>query len=453
MKKLFKRAVLVLAVLTAYVLASLVLPPAVRPKAEESALGSDAAGERVACIDDNVDALIWRLRMIESAEEEIVLTTFGFSTGSSGKDMLCALHAAAERGVKIRLLLDGFHGGKTMRGSAEFQALSTLPNVEVRLYNEIDLLQPWKANYRMHDKYLIVDDTMYMLGGRNTNDLFLGAYSAAPNIDRDILVCASGADSSLRQLRVYFETVWALPDCRTYKGGDAQDETFAALRNRYETLKTFYPAAFGFTDWASETIPANAVTLLTGSVGVGTKAPTLWKSLCAYMSQGETILIQTPYVICGGEMYDDLAALCAERAVTILTNSPETGANPFGCADYLNQRDEILDTGASILEYAGGHSLHAKTILIDENISIVGSFNMDMRSTYIDTETMLVIDCPALNAQLRQGIQEMAEDSLYISPDGTEIPGASYEQGTRPFWSSLGIQLLRIVEGLFRHLL
>ena len=111
MKKLFKRAVLVLAVLTAYVLGSLVLPPAVRLKVEETALGSSAAGEQVACIDDNVDALIWRLRMIESAEEEIVLTTFGFSTGSSGKDMLCALHAAAERGVKIRLLLDGFHGG------------------------------------------------------------------------------------------------------------------------------------------------------------------------------------------------------------------------------------------------------------------------------------------------------------------------------------------------------
>ena len=450
MKRILKRVIIVFVIILVYIIGSLMLPPAFHPEAADVTLSSGATGERVACIDDNVDALIWRLRMIENAEDEIILSTFGFSTGSSGKDMLCALHAAAERGVTIRLLLDGFHGGKTMRRSAEFQALSTLPNVEVRLYNEIDLLQPWKANYRMHDKYLIVDNTMYMLGGRNTNDLFLGAYSATPNIDRDILVCGSG---SLAHLRAYFETVWALPDCRAYTAGETREDTFTALRSRYEKLKTFYPAAFGFTDWTTETMPANGVTLLTGPAGVGTKAPTLWKSLCAHMSQGESILIQTPYVICGSEMYEDLTALCDGRTVTILTNSPETGANPFGCADYLNQRDDILDTGATILEYAGDHSLHAKTILIDDNISIVGSFNMDMRSAYIDTETMLVIDCPALNAQLRQGVEEMAEDSLRIAPDGTETPGASYKKGTLPFWNNLGIQLLRIVEGLFRHLL
>ena len=449
MKRIIKRAVIVFIIILAYIIGSLVLPPVFHPKTEDVTLGSSFTGERVACIDGNQDALIWRLRMIENAETEIILSTFGFSTGSSGKDILCALHAAAERGVTVRLLLDGFHGGKTMRDSEEFQALSTLPNVEVRLYNQIDLLQPWKANYRMHDKYLIVDDTMYMLGGRNTNDLFLGNYSATPNIDRDILVIGSG---SLAQLRSYFEAVWAQPDCRIYSG---KEDTAAlnTLRLRYDRLKTAYPNAFGFTDWENQTIPANSVTLLTGSVEVGTKAPTLWKSLCAHMEQGENILIQTPYVICGREMYEDLAALTDGRNVTILTNSPETGANPFGCADYLNQQKKILDTGVSILEYAGDHSLHAKTILIDENISIVGSFNMDMRSAYIDTEPMLVIDCPALNAKLRQGAKEMAADSLRISPDGAETPGASYEKGTLPFWNAVGIQLLRLVEGLFRHLL
>ena len=318
MKRIIKRAVIVFIIILAYIIGSLVLPPVFHPKTEDVTLGSSFTSERVACIDGNQDALIWRLRMIENAETEIILSTFGFSTGSSGKDILCALHAAAERGVTVRLLLDGFHGGKTMRDSEEFQALSTLPNVEVRLYNQIDLLQPWKANYRMHDKYLIVDDTMYMLGGRNTNDLFLGNYSATPNIDRDILVIGSG---SLAQLRSYFEAVWAQPDCRIYSG---KEDTAAlnTLRLRYDRLKTAYPNAFGFTDWENQTIPANSVTLLTGSVEVGTKAPTLWKSLCAHMEQGENILIQTPYVICGREMYEDLAALTDGRNVTILTNSP-----------------------------------------------------------------------------------------------------------------------------------
>lgn len=452
MKKIMLRSAVALALLLCYVLGCLLLPPAFRPKAQEPELRTGASGERVACIDDNRNALIWRLRMIENAEEEIIISTFGFSTGSSGRDILCALHAAAERGVQVRLLLDGFHGTKTMRSSEEFQTLAAMPNVSLRLYNELNLLQPWKANYRMHDKYLIVDSEMYMLGGRNTNDLFLGDYSSTPNIDRDILVWGSGADGSLGQLRAYFDTVWTQPDCRIYEGKDSQSAQ-GSLRSRYENLHELYPDAFGFTDWEGQTMPANAVTVLSGNAGVGTKAPDVWKQLCAYMEQGQDILIQTPYVICSKEMYADLKRLSNSRTITILTNSPETGANPFGCADYLNKRDDILDTGAAILEYAGDHSLHAKTILIDDNISIVGSFNLDMRSAYIDTETMLVIDCPALNAQLRDGTAEMAQRSLHISPDGTEAPGSSYKKAVLPFWNRLGITLLRTVEGLFRHLL
>lgn len=449
MKRILKPAVIAVIVLLVYIIGSLVLPPLFRPRTDPVSLSDGNTGERVACIDDNTDALVWRLRMIENARDEIILSTFGFSTGSSGKDILCALHAAAQRGVTVRLLLDGFHGGKAVRNSDEFQALAALPNVELRLYNEIDLLQPWKANYRMHDKYLLVDREMYLLGGRNTNDLFLGDYSSNPNLDRDILVLGSG---SAGQLYTYFETVWTQPDCKVY-AGQSGDTALESLQNRYESLKKTYPEAFGFSGWEEQTMPAERVTLLTGEAHVGTKAPTLWKSLCAYMEQGQQILIQTPYVICGGEMYDDLTTLSSGRTVTILTNSPQTGANPFGCADYLNQKDRILATGASILEYAGAHSLHAKTILIDDNISIVGSFNMDMRSAYIDTETMLVIDCPALNAQLRQGTADMAQESVLIAPDGTQTPGGHYKQAVLPFWDNLGIRLLQTVEGLFRHLL
>lgn len=449
MKKIWIRIAIVSAVLLAYILGSLLLPPLFHPKAAAVSVPDGIAGERIACIDDNVDALIWRLRLIENAKDEIILSTFGFSTGSSGMDMLCALHAAAERGVKVRLLLDGFHGKKTIDRSQQFQALAALPNVEIRLYNEIDLLLPWKANYRMHDKYLLVDGSMYLLGGRNTNDLFLGDDSTSPNIDRDILVLGSGSGAKLRD---YFETVQAVPECRVY-AGQANESALSALRSRYQDLKQAYSEAFGFSDWENHTIAANAVTLLTGPVQVGSKAPSIWKSLCAYMERGTDILIQTPYIICGREMYRDLTDLCNGQSVTILTNSPETGANPFGCADYLNQKNRILATGAGILEYAGDHSLHAKTILIDENISIVGSFNMDMRSAYLDTETMLVIDCPALNERLRQEVANMANESIYRCPNGTTTPGAEYKKPALPLGRGIGMRLLQAVEPLFRHLL
>lgn len=80
-----------------------------------------------------------------------------------------------------------------------------------------------------------------------------------------------------------------------------------------------------------------------------------------------------------------------------MTNAIESGANPFGCTDYLNEKKNILATGSEVFEVSCGQSLHTKTILVDDHISMIGSYNLDLRSTYLDTELMLVIDCPELN--------------------------------------------------------
>lgn len=72
---------------------------------------------------------------------------------------------------------------------------------------------------RLHDKYLIIDNSMYMLGGRNTMELFLGDYSPEKNVDRELFVYETkqpDENASISQLRRYFETVWALPDSREY---------------------------------------------------------------------------------------------------------------------------------------------------------------------------------------------------------------------------------------------
>ena len=85
--------------------------------------------------------------------------------------------------VQIRLIVDGINGFLQLRGSGMFQALTSNPNVEAKLYNPVNLLLPFRINYRMHDKYLIADESVYILGGRNTNDLFLGNYRDSYNLD------------------------------------------------------------------------------------------------------------------------------------------------------------------------------------------------------------------------------------------------------------------------------
>lgn len=451
MKKAWKWSALTLLILVAYLLGAMLLPPAFTAPTPAFQPAQMATGERVACIDDNTDALIWRLRLIESAEKSVILSTFGFSNGQSGRDVLAALYAAAERGVQVRLLLDGYHGTKVLHNEPMFQTLAARKNVQIRVYNPINVLTAWNANYRMHDKYLMVDEKMYLLGGRNTNDLFLGDYSDHPNLDRDILVCNTGVNGSLGQLSDYFSSVWEL--CREFEGKRDQ-EAEAALASRYAQLKKLYPSAFGFTDYEGHTMAAAGVAVLTNGCNIGNKEPKLWSSLCGYMAQGQRTLIQTPYVICNDFMYADLRKITSQgKSVTILTNSPETGANPFGCVDYRNEKRNILAAGVDVLEYAGKESMHTKSVLIDDNISIVGSFNMDMRSTYLDTETMLIIDCPALNAQLRGQVESMAQESLLVKASGESKPGIRYEKGRLGFWKTVAYGLLGLVEGLFRHLL
>ena len=166
------------------------------------------------------------------------------------------------------------------------------------------------------------------------------------------------------------------------------------------------------------------------------------------------MVIQTPYVICSSEMYGELAALCAGAGrVRIVTNAVESGANLFGCTDYLNQKANILATGAQVYEFSGAHSMHTKTVLVGDRLSLVGSYNMDMRSTYLDTELMLAVDCKELNAQLRAGAEgQMAQSRVPLAAGGFEygpaFPYPEYPAGKRALHS-----LMRLVAPLIRHLM
>ena len=135
-----------------------------------------------------------------------------------------------------------------------------------------------------------------------------------------------------------------------------------------------------------------------------------------------------------------------------MTNAIESGANPFGCTDYLNEKKNILATGSEVFEVSCEQSLHTKTILVDDHISMIGSYNLDLRSTYLDTELMLVIDCPELNQCLRENASVKAEQSRHVLPDGTENEGPDF-QGEMPFYKKAGYFLLRLLTGLFRYLL
>lgn len=382
--------------------------------------------ERVAYVDDNTEALILRLQMIEMAQEEIILSTFDFNGDESGKDMMSALMHAAHRGVKVKVIVDGLSGFLDLRGNEWFQA-------------------------RLHDKYLIVDDTAYLLGGRNTTDLFLGDYSSSKNIDRELLVYEQEPSeaSSLMQAREYFQQIWELECSRDYvceketkKIADAR----TALEKRHEKLPELYPEMLVPQDWEARTMETDKVTLLSNPIEPENKAPNMWYALNQLMKTGEQVTVYTPYIICGEEMYQDLEQLCQEtEQVEIITNDVTSGANPWGCTDYMNQKENIWATGVTVYEYLGAHSSHTKAVLVDDTISVVGSYNMDMRSTYQDTELMLVVDSPELNQVIRKEAEHDKTYSRVMTSGGMYEYGENYEPREMSWKKKIYYGIFRVI--------
>lgn len=375
--------------------------------AEQAAKETVDRSASVRCLDDNTQALVYRLALIESAQRELIMTTFDMSDGESGQDLMAAMLQAADRGVHIRLMVDGINAWLKLEKSDLFGAFSTHPNIEIRFYNPIRLTKLWKLNYRMHDKYLIADDTAYILGDRNSNNLFLGAYRDTYNIDRDLYVLErtekNASDvmqkkerNSLQDIKAYFEKIWVQPDQKIFRKKETEKtkEGLALLREHYKELQTAYPEAFSETETllTQDLIRVDSIRFLHNPLYADEKVPVVYQRICQEMEQGETILIQTPYIICDKGMYQDLSELCrAGKQIEIITNAVESGANPWGCTDYLNERKSILKTGAGVYACMAGQSLHTKTVLIDDETSIVGSYNLDLRSTYLDTELMLLV--------------------------------------------------------------
>ncbi len=439
MKKLLIKLLIVIGAGILYlfigVIASYIKQPEISEKYSNSFNLEEYYSDKISCdrayvVEDNSAALIERLRMIERAEERILLSTFEIRADNSGKAVVAALLNAAEKGIEVKVLVDGFSAALQMNNNEYFMALSANDNVEIKIYNPVNLLKPWRSMGRLHDKYMIVDDELYILGGRNTFDYFLGD-NGYKNYDRDLLVYNTEPDnskSSLYDLEDYFYTVWKLKECKPFKGAERKADIKKAAKAGLELESIYYKNRKEYNlsedfDYRASTYEVNNISILTNPIHVYSKEPTVFYCLIQLMKNADRdVNIHTPYIIFNDYMYEQITAVCNRNTkVRIMTNSAANNGNPFGISDYLIHRDKILNTGISLYEYEGGISYHGKSILIDDNISIIGSFNMDIRSAYLDTEIMLVVDSKDVNRQLKEYMESYEAEAVYVIDKDTEI--------------------------------
>ena len=249
------------------------------------------------------------------------------------------------------------------------------------------------------------------------------------NYDRDVLVCCESPDetSSVNDVLAYYESVWNYKESKAFLKNNkcaGNKKVKAARKELLDNYNIYYADNKDYltdTDYTDETVEVNNIALLSNPIECGAKKPVVWYQLTKLMEQADTqVKIHTPYIICNEYMYDGLKKVCdSVENVSLMTNSVGNNGNPFGSADYYAHKDKVLGTGLEVWEYEGGYSYHGKSVLIDDDISVVGSFNIDMRSVYLDTELMLVIDSKEINEQLGGAMQTYEHSARKANADGT----------------------------------
>lgn len=427
--KTFKNSIIftIFALFLLFILIGIITPYIKQPEVSQSYqdefniedyYGTHTSKDRATILEKNDVALEERIRLIENAKNRIILSTFDFRSDVSGKQIISSLIQASNRNVKVQILIDGFNFFTHMQGNPYFYSLVSQENVEIKIYNQINLITPWKGMSRMHDKYLIADEEVYILGGRNTFDYFLGNADEHKNYDRDVLVFNNDyEDSSLYQIIGYFDKIWNQKECKLWEPREWIYQTKHVKDANIKLDEIYHDIIVNHNDWRKKedykvkTVEVNHIQLISNPTALYSKEPTGFYNLTQIMSNAEEkVIIHTPYIICNEMMYNSFQKICHHVDVTLMTNSASNNGNPFGAVDFVLNKEKILNTGLNVLEYNGGVSYHGKSILIDDHMSIIGSFNMDMKSVYQDTELMLFIDSEPLNQLLSENMETYHED-------------------------------------------
>jgi putative cardiolipin synthase len=402
---------------------------------------------------DGVDALAARLLLIDHAEVSIDLQYYLIEIDLVGATFVHALLRAADRGVRIRFLLDDI---MTADYDAGMAALDSHPNFEMRVFNPFNrgaagrtlgaLGSFSRINRRMHNKSLTVDNQMTIIGGRNMADQYFGAKETKKYGDLDVM----GIGPVVNEVSIMFDSYWnhyaALPVqavakpledptaelARVRAELDQADDEIAVsiyakvLEERYyEYLHTDdsifewapYELVYDSPDKSDKSKAKDAASITTPLI----------KSL---QSAENEIIIVSPYFVPRKSGIESLSAMQDSGVnVTIITNSLAANNQFTVHAGYGPSRKPLLKSdiklyevrpdaqisGAEFVAYSGATAtLHTKAYIVDRKSVFIGSFNFDPRSININTELGVIIHDPKL-AQ------------FYAESLKTKLPTETYE--------------------------
>ncbi|HEX8515157.1 MAG TPA: phospholipase D family protein [Bacteroidia bacterium] len=409
-------------------------------------------------LEDGDGSMIARAWLCENAEKSIDVQYFIFSTDNVGLIAADYLVRAADRGVKVRILVDD------VMVEADEEKLLTLDsheNISIKIYNPttnvgknvIEKVVSMKENFiasnqRMHNKSFTVDGKVVITGGRNIADEYFD-YDHEYNFrDRDVLLIGGVVKDIQGSFNDYWNNalcrdVAELVDSGKYELNDPA--RFDALHRYACDSSNFWPQvrkritnvpnAFdeiqktGMLQWVDKVqFVSDRPGKNDGSEGLSGGGITTDTLMALITRARKSILIQSPYLVTtdlGKQMMREVVKKGV--SVKILTNSLASTDNLESFSGYQRDRKELLATGVRIFEFRPDAAvrkklmtgalqkeldhmpvfgLHAKTMVIDDEITVIGTFNMDPRSANLNTECITIIYSTKIAAEVRKVMEE-----------------------------------------------
>ena len=381
-------------------------------------------------IRDNDQARIEKIRAIDNAKDKIRIGSYRLVVDESCKTYMASLLEAAKRGVDIEIILDGNTLFTNSGKNNYFLALESFPNVHIKIYNPMNLLKPWSLMGRMHDKYMIVDDNKAFLGGRNIEDRFFKTEGKF-TYDWDVLIYYKkrSENDALKQLENYFNNIYIngqrnkdVKDAAIFANDKKNNLLISELESIYKEDKKSNPANYRPINYEQNLTKVGKISLIANPVNVYSKEPVAFYEITELMKNADkSVSIHTPYVIANNFIFENLEDISGNAPTTLFTNSPDTGANTAGVGDYIIHEKKLRTMDIKLLENEKPQSYHGKAFAIDDNISAIGSFNWDMRSVYIDTELMLVIEGEDFSNEARNEFAFYEDDATRVLSNGERV--------------------------------
>jgi putative cardiolipin synthase len=444
--------------------------PLVRPHPGQTA---------VVAIDDGHVALAARLALARAATRSIDIQTFIWHPDAAGTLLWEEVLRAAERGVRVRLLLDDLNTAGT---DPTLALLMSQPNVELRLYNPfvgrgsraLGFLGDFeRLNHRMHNKSFTVDNVVAVVGGRNIADEYFETGADTGLVDLDAITMGQAVAQVSAEFDLFWNSDSAYPaktilaaveprsrDSLAEKaraiGQDPVTARYADAVRRADVVEQLLAGTLR-PEWTTARVVHDdpRKTLSPSSASEYQLLPRLEEAFGRPVS---SLSLISPYFVPGEAGTDMLAGLVKRGVqVRILTNSLAATDEKSVHSGYVKYREALLQAGVQLFELkpeanpimrrAGDvgrgskAGLHAKTYAVDGRAIFIGSFNLDPRSSKLNTEMGLVIDSPALARRLASAVENAYPGLAYrvtLGDDGklrwADGDGTLYETDPQTSW-------------------